>query len=45
MKKMLHVARREFVATAATKGFVFGVLVTPVLLGILATIGKPHGES
>jgi ABC-type Na+ efflux pump permease subunit len=29
------VARREFVATAGTKAFIFGVLVTPIALGLL----------
>jgi ABC-2 type transport system permease protein len=35
MKKILHVAGREFMATVTTKGFVFGILVAPVLIGIL----------
>ena len=29
MRKMFHVALREFMATVASKGFIFGVLVTP----------------
>ncbi|MGE5360690.1 MAG: ABC transporter permease [Bacteroidales bacterium] len=37
MKKIFNVARREFVATAGTKAFIFGVLVTPVVLGLLIT--------
>ncbi len=35
MKKMLYVAGREFTATVTTKGFVFGILVTPLLLAAL----------
>jgi ABC-2 type transport system permease protein len=35
MKKMLYVATREFTATVTTKGFVFGILITPVLMGLL----------
>ena len=35
MKKMLYVAGREFAATVTTKGFVFGILFTPLLLGVL----------
>jgi ABC-2 type transport system permease protein len=32
MMKILWVARREFAATALTKGFILGVVMTPVLL-------------
>lgn len=35
MKKILYVAGREFAATVATKGFIFGILITPVLAGLL----------
>lgn len=35
MRKTFHIAVREFVATVATKGFIFGVLVTPLLIGLL----------
>ena len=35
MKKMLYVAWREFTSTVTTKGFVFGILVTPLLLGLV----------
>ena len=34
MKKVLYVAGREFKATVLTKGFVFGVLITPALLAL-----------
>ncbi len=33
MKKILHVAVREFVATVTTKGFIFGILITPAAHG------------
>ena len=35
MKKIFYVASREFSSTVLTKGFIFGVLVTPALLGLL----------
>ena len=38
MKKILLVAQREFLATAGTRAFIFGVLVTPVLIGAMIFI-------
>jgi len=38
MKKILHVALREFLATVATKGFIFGILVTPLLIGLMIVV-------
>ncbi|MGE5198408.1 MAG: hypothetical protein ACM3H9_02120, partial [Rhodospirillaceae bacterium] len=35
MRKILHVARREFLATAGTRAFIFGILVTPLVVGVL----------
>ena len=35
MPKLLHVAWREFISTVATKGFVVGVLITPVIIGMV----------
>ena len=35
MKKILYVAQREFLATAGTKAFIFGILVTPLVIGVL----------
>lgn len=35
MKKILYVAGREFAATVTTKGFVFGILITPLLIGLV----------
>lgn len=41
MKRTLYVAGREFVATVTTKGFVFGILVTPALIaGLIFLIPK-----
>ena len=40
MKKILLVAQREFLATAGTRAFIFGVLVTPVLMGITQFISQ-----
>ena len=34
MSKILHVAVREFISTVATKGFIIGVLLTPIILVI-----------
>ena len=38
MNKLLHVALREFVATVLTKGFIFGILLTPLLIGIVVVL-------
>ena len=38
MSKMLHVAVREFLATVATKGFIIGMLVTPLLIAIMIVV-------
>jgi ABC-2 type transport system permease protein len=38
MKKILHVAGREFMATVTTKGFVFGILIAPALIGLLIVL-------
>ena len=35
MKKILRVAEREFLATAGTKAFIFAMLVTPAIIGVL----------
>ena len=34
MSKVLQVAKREFLATVATKGFILGIVVTPVIMVI-----------
>ncbi len=33
MQKILKVARREYIETIKTKTFIFGVLMTPVIIG------------
>jgi len=38
VKKILLVAQREFLATAGTRAFIFGVLVAPLLIGTLIAI-------
>ena len=35
MKKVMQVARREFVSTALTKGFIFGALVLPAVFALI----------
>jgi len=35
MKKIWYVAQREFLATAGTRAFIFGILVTPLVVGVL----------
>ena len=35
MRKILYVARREFLATVATRGFLVGVLMTPALIAFM----------
>ena len=39
MTRILHIALRDFLATVATKGFVFGLLVVPAVLALLAIAG------
>jgi len=38
MKKIFYVAAREFKATVMTKGFLIGMLVTPVMIGIAVVV-------
>lgn len=38
MSKVFHVALREFVATVATKGFIIGIVITPVII-LIAIFG------
>ena len=38
MSRIFHVAVREFLATVATKGFIIGVLVTPLMLLLLVIV-------
>jgi len=39
MTKILHIARREFVATVMTRGFMIGLLLMPVLLALGFAVG------
>ncbi len=39
MTRILQVALRDFLATVATKGFVFGLLVVPAILTVLVIVG------
>ena len=39
MNRILHVALRGFVATVATKGFIFGLLIMPALLAAFVIVG------
>jgi ABC-type Na+ efflux pump permease subunit len=38
VKKIFHVAVREFIATVATKGFILGIVVTPLIM-VIAIFG------
>jgi len=38
MRKILHVAVREFLSTVLTKGFIIGVLVTPLLISVMVIV-------
>lgn len=38
MKKILQIARREFSATVMTKGFLIGLLVMPLMLGLMMLV-------
>ena len=41
MRKVFHVATREFVVTVTNRAFIIGLLVMPALIGFFALIG-PH---
>jgi len=41
MKKVFHVAVREFIVTVSNRAFILGLLVMPALIGFFALIG-PH---
>ena len=38
MRRIFHVAVREFLSTVATKGFIIGVLMTPLLIGLMVVL-------
>lgn len=38
MPKILHVAIREFTSTVLTKGFIIGVMITPVIIGVMVVV-------
>jgi ABC-type Na+ efflux pump permease subunit len=38
VNKILHVALREFLATVLTKGFLFGLLIVPLLIGAMVLL-------
>lgn len=38
MIKVFNVARREFLATVLTKGFLFGILFPPLMIGIMSVL-------
>lgn len=38
MKKILCVAKREFLATVTTKGFIIGILVVPLMIAMVALV-------
>src|SRR4051812_3600495 len=39
MNKILHIAQREFVATAMTRGFLIGLLLMPAVFALLFLVG------
>ena len=39
VRKLGLVAKRDFVATVATKGFVFGLLIVPAVFAVVAVVG------
>ena len=41
MRNILLIAKREFIATVATKAFVIGLLILPAIIALFALIG-PH---
>jgi ABC-2 type transport system permease protein len=46
MRKIGHIAAREFIATVATRGFVVGLLIMPTMIGFMAiTAPRLFGQS
>jgi len=41
MNRVFHIAMREFVSTALTKGFIFGGIVLPIVLMLLLAVVMP----
>ncbi|MBX3323264.1 MAG: ABC transporter permease [Phycisphaeraceae bacterium] len=41
MKRVAHIALREFTATALTKGFIIGGIIVPIVLVAVMAIGMP----
>jgi ABC-2 type transport system permease protein len=39
MRNILLIAKREFIATVATKAFVIGLLILPAMIGLFALVG------
>ena len=42
MRRVLHIALRDFVAVVARKGFIFGVLITPALIAAMFLLGPRY---
>ncbi len=40
MRRILKIAQREYVETVKTKAFIFGLLMTPVIIGAIVLINK-----
>jgi ABC-2 type transport system permease protein len=40
MKKILHIAKREFVATVLTRGFIIAMLITPLMIGMVVLVSQ-----
>ncbi|MEE2899660.1 MAG: hypothetical protein VX815_14460, partial [Gemmatimonadota bacterium] len=38
MSRVVWIAWREFVATVTTKGFILGILFTPILIGVMIVV-------
>ncbi|MFQ5718352.1 MAG: ABC transporter permease [Acidobacteriota bacterium] len=38
MSRILWIARREFLATVTTKGFIIGLLITPTIIGMMIVV-------
>jgi ABC-type Na+ efflux pump permease subunit len=38
MRNIINIAKREFLATVATRGFIIGLLIVPAMVGLLALI-------
>ncbi|MCK5175926.1 MAG: ABC transporter permease [Planctomycetes bacterium] len=45
MRKILKIAGREYIETVKTKTFIFGMLMTPLIIGVLIVVSSKMGDT